>query len=859
MQPLMNTSNSSALFTRFLRPATVLGAVVFAGVAALTPMASALAGTGTRAPSIGSAIAASDVDNWSDAVWNAARSGDFAAVEKALKQVPESTATLDSKHIRDSFAARNSHIEASDKTRAADRAKALEDLKAEMVKNETTKALTAAVKLQTLSDDMGSTLLIPEVAELVKKSDGAYQEAEARGDWMVAQEILYRLKTLYEDSHDGAAMRNFDAKLDEVNKRITMLAQYAPRELWTLRKQYADRADPTKPFPEFNEAFAGDWKESLDGISKGMLASALNTAANEHISAGGWEPLVKGGLQAVRVLATTSTLKENFPGLADPAKAQVLIDAVNRNLETLARMDRDAIGKPQFNASLRDLMDANSKGPDLPLTVLFREYGDGALEELAGRFEDEYSQIIWPDQLRRFEQMIKGNFVGVGIMIRHDDRRDIQVINPLEGGPAYRAGVESDDRIVAVDGKSTLGWTLNKAVDSITGPAGKDVTLTVKREGAENPIDLTLAREEIKIRSVNGWWKKELDERGNPIWDWYIDPTAGIGYVRLSSFNDDSFDDFVIAIEEMRAERKLNGIVLDLRFNPGGLLKSAVEFSNAFIETGKIVAGQDRAGKQVWQMGAEPQRAIYKDLPLVVLVNQGSASASEIVSGALKSHDRAVIIGDRSFGKGSVQTVHPCGDGRADSQLKLTTQYYVLPPGPGETAPRLVHKRPGLADWGVNPDLVVKMTPDQIEKSTLLRGNADIIDQKKLRAEVKVEASKPEATQPDSAQPENGAIAKADGKTDGNTDGKTDGKASGPKVRPHVADLITTGIDPQLELALLVLQARALKDLDAAERAKMADVSPKGPARGASTGAGTGAGTGTGAGPGAGTGAGTGG
>ena len=163
-----------------------------------------------------------------------------------------------------------------------------------------------------------------------------------------------------------------------------------------------------------------------------------------------------------------------------------------------------------------------------------------------------------------------------------------------------------------------------------------------------------------------------------------------------------------------------------------------------------------------------------------------------------------MVVGERSFGKGSVQTVHPCGDQQSDAQLKLTTQYYVLPPGPGETAPRLVHKRPGLADWGVNPDLVVKMTPDQIEKSTLLRGNADIIDQKKLRAEVKVEASKPEATQPDSAQPENGAIAKADGKTDGNTDGKTDGKAdgkaSGPKVRPHVADLITTGIDPQLEL-----------------------------------------------------------
>ena len=122
--------------------------------------------------------------------------------------------------------------------------------------------------------------------------------------------------------------------------------------------------------------------------------------------------------------------------------------------------------------------------------------------------------------------------------------------------------------------------------------------------------------------------------------------------MRLTSFNDDSFADFVAAVEDMRAERKLNGLILDLRFNPGGLLKSAVEFSNAFIESGKIVAGQDRQGRQVWQQVAEPQRAIYRDLPLVVLVNQGSASASEIVSGTLKAHDRAVVIGDRSFGKG---------------------------------------------------------------------------------------------------------------------------------------------------------------------------------------------------------------
>ncbi len=822
----MQFLKSSTSANRFFRPAALLGAVVCSGVFAWTPLVAFVAAAGpeardaasTEAPRKAStpARADTDVDRWSETVWNAARSGDLATVEKALEKIPDANVAAEAKQLRASAAARAEHLGQSKQVRDADRAKSLEDLKTliadpSFTKGGITKALTAAVKFQTLSDDMSSALLVPEIQEVMKKAEVAREEAETKGDWLVAQEILYRLRTLHEESTDAALLRSYTAQLHEVNKRIGLLAQYAPRALWELRRQISERVDPTKPFPEFNEAFAGDWKESLDGISKGMLASALNTAANEHISAGGWEPLVKGGLESVRVLATTATLKETFPGLGDTAKAQVLVDAVIRNTEGLARLNRDTIGKPQFNAAMRDLMDANAKGPELPLTVLYREFGDGALEELAGRFEDEYSQVIWPDQLRRFEQMVKGNFVGVGIMIRHDDRRDIQVINPLEGGPAYRAGVESDDRIVAVDGKSTIGWTLNKAVDSITGPAGKDVVLSIKREGTEEPIELALNREEIKIRSVNGWWKKALDERGTPIWDWYIDPAAGIGYVRLLSFNDDSFDDFVAAIDEMRAERPLHGVVLDLRFNPGGLLKSAVEFSNAFIDSGKIVAGQDRAGKQVWQMGAEPQRAIYKDLPLVVLVNQGSASASEIVSGALKAHDRAVIIGERSFGKGSVQTVHPCGDGRADAQLKLTTQYYVLPPGPGETEPRLVHKRPGLNDWGVNPDLVVKMTPDQIEKSTMLRSNADVIEQKK---------------------------PKADGEV---------------KSRPNVEELIATGIDPQLELALLVLQARALKDLDAAARAAMVDVAPKAgagaaadrvgaagkvPTRGASSGAG---------------------
>lgn len=715
------------------------------------------------------------VTRWSDDIWAAAKGGDLKAVEAALSSVPESLATAQRAELQSLIAVRAQHVDAGTKTREADRAKALADLKENFAKKEITKALTDAVRLQTLSDNWAEALRIPEIVDLVKASEAAEIAAAKEGDWLVAQEILFRLRTLFEESGDAAAFRRYDAMLDVVNKRIVLLAQYAPRELWRLRKVYSERVEPGKPFPEFNEAFADDWKEALEGISKGMLTSALNTAANDHISSGGWEPLVAGGLSAIRVLGTTPALKENFAGLGDPAKAKVLVDAAAKAEEALARMNREQVGRPQYNSALRDVLSANASGPRIPEEVIYREFGDGAIEELSKRFEDEYTQIIWPDQLRRFEQMIKGNFVGVGILIRHDDRRDIQVINPLEGSPASRSGVKSDDRIVAVDGKSTVGWTLNKAVDAITGPAGENVKLTVRRDGIDEPIELTLVREEIKIRSVNGWWKKALDEKGSPVWDWYLAPESGIGYVRLTSFNDDSFDDFMAAVKEMRAERDLRGLVLDLRHNPGGLLKSAVDFSNAFVSRGRIVAGQDRNGRQVWQMSADPSRAALDDLPVVVLVNQGSASASEIVSGAIKAHDAGVVVGDRSFGKGSVQTVHPCGDQRADAQLKLTTQYYVLPPGPGEKEPRLVHKRPGSSDWGVNPDLVVKMMPEQIEKALTLRQSADVIEEWKA--------------------------------------------ASEQKARPNVQDLLTQGIDPQLELAVLILKARALKDFEAAAQA----------------------------------------
>lgn len=155
-------------------------------------------------------------------------------------------------------------------------------------------------------------------------------------------------------------------------------------------------------------------------------------------------------------------------------------------------------------------------------------------------------------------------------MIRHNDKRELMIVNPLEGSPASRAGIRPGDKIIAVDDQSTVGWTLNRSVDNITGPVGKPVKLTIQRNDVPDPLEFSLKRASIKMRSVNGWWKSQLDSKGNPLWDWWVDPISGIGYVRLSGFNEDSFDDFMDAIRQMRKERSLNGLVLDLRGNPGG-------------------------------------------------------------------------------------------------------------------------------------------------------------------------------------------------------------------------------------------------------------------------------------------------
>jgi len=288
---------------------------------------------------------------------------------------------------------------------------------------------------------------------------------------------------------------------------------------------------------------------------------------------------------------------------------------------------------------------------------------------------DPHSAYMTPDMYKEMQVETKGEFGGVGIQIGVKENR-LAVIAPIEGTPAYRAGIKSGDFITKVNDETTKDLTLMDAVQKMRGPKGSKVNLTIQRDGTPDPLQFTLVRDTIKIESVKS---KVLDN---------------IGYVRLTQFQESTGRDLSKVLKQFK-EQKLQSTILDLRNNPGGLLTAAVEVSEQFLPGGKLVVytkGRE-SKKDEWISKGKDQ---MDDSPMIVLVNEGSASASEIVAGALQDYGRAVIVGTTSFGKGSVQTILPLGDG---SGLRLTTAKYYTPKGRS------------IQSTGITPDIVVKAQP----------------------------------------------------------------------------------------------------------------------------------------------------
>ena len=274
---------------------------------------------------------------------------------------------------------------------------------------------------------------------------------------------------------------------------------------------------------------------------------------------------------------------------------------------------------------------------------------------------DPHSSYLDAEQFTELQVGTTGQFGGLGIEVGMEDGF-VKVIAPIDDTPAQRAGVQSGDLVIRLDDTPVKGMTLNDAVKIMRGKPGTEIVLTIVREGVDKPIKISITRDIIKVRSVRSRM---------------LEP--GYGYLRISQFQSKTADSMVDAIEDLKKENDgpLNGLVLDLRNNPGGVLNGAVAVSDAFLTKGMIVYTEGRIADSRLRFNATPDD-IIDGSPLVVLVNQGSASASEIVAGALQDHKRAIIIGAKTFGKGSVQTILPLS---SDSALKLTTARYYTPSG----------------------------------------------------------------------------------------------------------------------------------------------------------------------------------
>lgn len=309
---------------------------------------------------------------------------------------------------------------------------------------------------------------------------------------------------------------------------------------------------------------------------------------------------------------------------------------------------------------------------------------------------DPHSAYLNPDDFQDMQVSTSGEYGGIGIEVTIRDEM-VTIVSPIADTPGEAAGLESGDRIIAVEGESMIGADISEAVDRMRGPAGEPITITIARDGSD-PFDVTIVRDIIEVRAAR--WRMEGENNDIP-------------YLRITTFNEHTTENAVEGLRDLReaAGGELPGLILDLRSNPGGLLEQSVSLSSLFLDGGEVVSTRGRDPRDTQRYNAEPGDMLG-GAPIVILINQGTASASEIVTGALQDRERAVVVGLTSFGKGSMQTVVPLRGGR-DGALRLTTARYYTPAG------RTIQATGIGPDFAVSPRRIDPDSPDGFTEADL--------------------------------------------------------------------------------------------------------------------------------------------
>jgi carboxyl-terminal processing protease len=565
--------------------------------------------------------------------------------------------------------------------------------------NDISAALSVIAKASELADDQQRSELLskPFVKQTFQKAVDKAAEFELEGKWLDAYTSCYYW-LLASDSDNQAYLDYAEQLIDKAG--IVASFQDSPCE--THQERY-------------------------EGIKKEIFLHAIEALNYRYVSVMDYGEMASKAVRRCELLAevtgvsfSENLLGDDSKGSFSPPTTDELTAWGAALAGLLDEISQSLIGfsKDKFVEIFEKVLALNTTTVKLSEQVLIAHFAEAALSAL-----DPYTVMVWPRQVQDFEKMMTNEFTGIGIEIGKP-KGLLTVASLLPDTPAYRAGLDADDVIEAVDGVETKDMSLMCAVRKITGPKGTKVTLTIRRAGQDQTRDITITRDRITVPTIRGWQRTEDAD-----WLYVIDQQNQIGYVRITSFSGETTSDLEKVLIRLEKD-ELKGLILDLRFNTGGLFESAVGVADKFLKEGWIVTTQAGLGR-IGDWKAANEKGTHPDYPLVVLINSSSASGSEIVAGALadKQHERATLVGQRTHGKGLVQGIIHF---RSGGQLKYTMAYYHLPSGQ-RVKSRDTAKKAGTKDWGVGPDVEVNLTSEELknmldvqrDNSVLVQANRD--------------------------------------------------------------------------------------------------------------------------------------
>jgi carboxyl-terminal processing protease len=658
--------------------------------------------------------------------------GKFEQAQKTLTTQPVSIVNRPTDPMRSRLSNYNTLLSQREEVRQSTYDENIAEAQKYYKKGDIEKALTSTRKARFYAKDTKAFGQIPWIKEMAGKSRTLADGYLKKHEWLKAGNIYAELATIYEDD------KTYDKLTRDAAMRVRLEATYKPD---------------------------GEWKNDIEDIKIDVVPEVSLQIYNYYVENPDFTKMVSRALGNLEMMKEIPKLSEVFKPLGEKDKCNQFDQQLKELEKQVTTQNKNKkFATREFWQAFLKLLVINDETCQLPRNVIIREFLDAALAEL-----DPFTNVIWPAELNDFDKHTTGRFSGVGIQISMENNK-LKVVTPIPSSPAFQAGILPGDLIVSIDGEKTDGISIDQAVRKITGPKGTKVTLGIQHPWNDELRIVPLVRDTIVIETVKGY---KLDKDNN--WKYMIDPENKIAYIRVTSFTDTTPSELTDALEFL-TKNGARGLILDLRFNPGGTLKAAVETVDLFIDEGVIVSTRGR-NVEPWQKSASPKDTRFRDLPIIVLINSYSASAAEIVSGALKDYHRAWLIGERSFGKGSVQNVLPIvGD---TCRLKITTAHYYLPSG------KCIHRKPESKEWGVDPNLKVELTPSELRDVIELQRDAEIVIQVNGKSAPKLSSTTATSTPTTTAT---------------STDSDAEGDSKKPRKYPPV--------DVQLDAAMVVMQSR---------------------------------------------------